>query len=244
MSSIDFPSAQVGWGVTTNGRLVTTTDGGQSFTAEYTPFTVRAVSFLDSRRGWAYDTNGHIAATGDAGLTWQTRGAIGAGASWTSGAAQLTFVTATRGWLLLTLGQGCMSQMPYLLYYTADGGVHWHRRFTGPGACAGSIYPIEAPVVPGYPANLSAFPSGRARFSVVSPSNSMLDIVSTHDAGHHWTQRTPTGQKVFGVTLAMAFVSATEGWLVTGGEAARSMKGRIIHTTDGGRIWRTQVLIH
>lgn len=243
LSSIDFPSAQVGWGVKTNGRLVTTTDGGNSFTAEHTPFTVRAVSFLDSRHGWVYQADGHIASTDDAGRTWSTGGAIGAGASWTSGDAQLTFVTTMRGWLLLTLGSGCMSMMPYLLYYTGDGGVQWHRRFTGPGACAGGIYPIEAPVVPGYPGNLSAFPSGRALFSVVSPADLMLHVVSTHDAGRHWTQRTPTARKIAGVTLAMAFVSATHGWLVTGDAGATSM-GRIIHTTDGGRTWRTQVLIH
>ncbi len=243
LSSIDFPSAQVGWGVTTKGRLVTTTDAGDSFTAEHTPFTVRAVSFLDSLHGWAYGTNGHIASTDDAGRTWHTQGAIRVGASWALGDAQLTFVTATRGWLLLALGQGCMSKMPYRLYYTADGGVHWHVRLQGPGGCAGTRYLPGTPAVSGYPGNLSAFPSGRAFFSVVAPAQPMLYVVSTHDAGHHWTQGAPTGQKVLGVTLAMAFVSPTEGWLVTGGEAGRSM-GRIIHTTDGGRTWRTQVLIH
>ena len=97
LSSIDFLSAQVGWGMTTNGRLVTTTDGGHSFTVEHTPFTVRAVSFLDSLHGWAYATNGHIASTDDAGRTWHVRGVIGFGAWWTFGAAQLTFVAATRG---------------------------------------------------------------------------------------------------------------------------------------------------
>jgi len=244
LSSIDFPSAQVGWGVTTHGRLVTTTDAGDSFTAEHTPFTVRAVSFLDTLHGWAYDTTGHIASTDDAGRTWHARGAIRVGASWTFGAAQLTFVTATRGWLLVALGQGCMSKMPYLLYYTADSGVHWHPRLQGPGECDGTRYLTGTSAESGYPGNLSAVPSGRAFFSVVAPAQPMLYVVSTHDAGHHWTQGAPTGQKVLGVTLAMAFVSATEGWLVTGGESARSMKGRIIHTTDGGRTWETQLLIH
>ncbi len=244
LSSIDFPSAQIGWGVTTNGRFVTTTNGGRSLTAEHTPFTVRAVSFLDSRHGWAYQTDGHIASTDDAGRTWHARGAIGLGASWISGDAQLTFVTATLGWLLLTLGSGCGSMMPYLLYYTADSGVHWRLRFVGPAACGGPGYPTRKPGVPGYPGNLSAVPSGRAFVSVVAPAQPMLYVVSTHDAGRHWTQGAPTGQKVSGITLAMAFVSATEGWLVTGGEATRSMKGRIIHTTDGGRTWHTQLLIH
>lgn len=244
LSSIDFPAAQVGWGVTTNRRLVITTDGGHSFTKEHTPFTVRAVSFVDSRHGWAYTTNGHIASTDDAGLTWHIRGAIGLGASWAFGAAQLTFVTATSGWLLLTLGSGCGSMLPYLLYFTADGGVHWRLRFVGPAACGGKGYPTRRPGEPGYPGNLSALFSGRALVSVVAPAQPMLYVVSTHDAGRHWTQGAPTGQKVAGVTLAMAFVSATEGWLVTGGEATRSMKGRIIHTTDGGRTWHTQLLIH
>ncbi|MDQ2743180.1 MAG: hypothetical protein M3Z66_12920 [Chloroflexota bacterium] len=243
LSSIDFPSAQIGWGVTTNGRFVTTTNGGRNLTAEHTPFTVRAVSFLDRRHGWAYQTDGHIAFTENAGRTWHTRGAIGLGASWTYGDAQLTFVTASRGWLLLTLGSGCGSMMPYLLYYTADGGVHWRQRFVGPAACGGKGYPTRKPGVPGYPGNLSAFPSGHAFFSVVAPAQPMLYVVSTHDAGRHWAQGAPTGQKVAGVTLAMAFVSATQGWLVTGGEAARSV-GRIIHTTDGGRTWQTQLLVH
>ena len=244
LSSMDFPSAQVGWGVTTDGRLVTTTDAGDSFTTEHTPFTVRAVSFLDSRHGWAYTTNGHVASTDDAGRTWHTRGAIGVGASWTFGAAQLAFVTATRGWLLLALGQGCMSKMPYLLYYTADGGVHWHPRLQGPGGCDGTRYLTGTPAESGYPGNLSAFPSGRALFSVAAPAQPMLYVVSTRDEGRHWTQGAPTGQKVAGITLAMAFVSATQGWLVTGGEATRSMTGRIIHTTDGGCTWHTQLLIH
>jgi len=243
LSSIDFPSAEVGWGVTTNGQLVTTANGGHSFTAEHTPFTVRTASFLDSRHGWVYQTNGHIASTDNAGRTWHTRGAIGLGASWTSGDAQLTFAAATRGWLLLTLGSGCGSMAPYLLYYTADGGVHWRLRFVGPAACGGPGYPTRKRGVPGYPGNLSAVPSGRAFFSVVAPAQPMLYVVSTHDAGRHWTQGAPTGQKVSGITLAMAFVSATQGWVVTGGEAARSV-GRIIHTTDGGRTWHTQLLIH
>ncbi len=244
LSSIDFPSVQVGWGVTTHGRLVTTTDAGDSFTVEHTPFTVRGVSFLDSLHGWAYATNGHIASTDDAGRTWHARGAIGFGASWISGDAQLTFVTATLGWLLLTLGSGCGSMMPYLLYYTADSGVHWHLRFVGPAACGGPGYPTSKHGVPGYPGNPSAVPSGRAFVSVIAPAQPMLYVVSTHDAGRHWTQGAPTGQKVSGITLAMAFVSATEDWLVTGGEATRSMKDRIIHTTDGGRTWHTQLLIH
>ncbi len=133
--------------------------------------------------------------------------------------------------------------MPYLLYYTADSGVHWRRRFTGPGACAATGYRTGMPGVSGYPGNLSAFPSGHAFFSVVAPAQPMLYVVSTHDEGRHWTQGAPTGQKVAGVALAMAFVSATQGWLVTGGEAARSV-GRIIHTADGGRTWHTQLLIH
>ena len=73
LDAVQFVSGQQGWAVGA-GRVLATTDGGQTWTRQYSgPAALDQVDFIDARHGWAAGTSGLLRTT-DGGATWTSVG--------------------------------------------------------------------------------------------------------------------------------------------------------------------------
>jgi photosystem II stability/assembly factor-like uncharacterized protein len=69
LDAVQFVSASQGW-VAGAGRVLATTDGGRTWTAQYTgPAKIDEVDFTDASHGWAVGTNALLRTT-DGGASW------------------------------------------------------------------------------------------------------------------------------------------------------------------------------
>src|SRR5512135_369662 len=71
-----FVTADKGWVVGGNGAIMTTTDGGNTWTAQTdplrtTPFICLSVVFTDQQTGLVSANNGSLLRTSNGGLQWQ-----------------------------------------------------------------------------------------------------------------------------------------------------------------------------
>lgn len=105
------------------------------------------------------------------------------GSKWAAGGGQLEFPDGRTGWLLLSLGEACTSQMPYVVYHTSDGGDHWSPRLVGPSACRGLHTPAGLLAAGGYPGGVSASGPRDAQLSLISPASTALCVLRTQDGG-------------------------------------------------------------
>jgi len=262
LQSVDFVSARDGWAVTTRGLFVTHA-GGARWTFAPTPIPPRAnaVSFVDSQTGWMVGAVGadgnqfQVLRTTTGGRAWTRQWTAPVGAVWPLGHAQLLFTSATAGWALLTAGQGCASQEPYVLYHTADSGGHWWAILEGGGACGGPGYPrgLSYPGLDGYPGPLAAH-GPLAWIVAASPASGTEKVAATRDDGRTWTyaRSIPTGAVL--PIGAADFADAQRGWVATGGEVEHRvvaadgtvryhLGGRVLYTMDGGHSWVAQASI-
>lgn len=74
LSAVDFVDESRGWAVGDDGTVLTTSNGGITWSAQRSGIAsnLSAVSFVDSYRGWAVGDDGIILATKDGGATWTT----------------------------------------------------------------------------------------------------------------------------------------------------------------------------
>lgn len=238
--AVDFVTPRDGWAVTMHGLSVTHT-GGSSWASDPTPTRPRVVAFLNRTVGWMFGYNGTIFRTTTGGRAWVSQWTAPVGRDWTYGTAQLVVTSRSVGWLLLTLGQGCSSQEPYILYSTDVGGRYWQARLVDGAACGGPGYPppgaTEGPG--GYPGTMSAL-GAQAWVAVASPASSAGDVAMTRDGGRTWSEATPFRTLGTGGLTAVDFVDMQQGWAITINEGRHPWGGRILHTADGGRTWVQQ----
>jgi photosystem II stability/assembly factor-like uncharacterized protein len=243
LEAVDFVTSRQGWAVTKQGILLRTQDSGQRFVRQALPVPVKAVSFLSTKVGWALGRDGEILQTTDGGLHWRHESVLRVGATWQEGHGQLQFTNRRVGWVLLAKGEACLSQMPYVLYQTRDGGQHWRLVLVGPSACGGAGYPTRPYGPAGYPGGVAAVGEREAFLAVASPAAATLHVVATYDAGQRWVQWAPVSRNMTGSTVAIDFIDARHGWVVTGGEIEGGIIGRILHSSDGGHHWIVQIML-
>jgi len=68
---VDFVSADVGFGLTTTGQLVQTSDAGSSWAPGTLPVAGGEMCFASPQVGYLADQSGNVFATADGGTTWQ-----------------------------------------------------------------------------------------------------------------------------------------------------------------------------
>lgn len=109
-----FVDGQRGWAVGENGSLLSTTDGGATWTVRHsgTDLTLSKVVFADANHGWVVGSSGHLLRTTDGGTTW-TLGTLGRGDGVYS-------IKAHGPQQLSVNGPGGYA-------YSTDGGVTWQR---------------------------------------------------------------------------------------------------------------------
>jgi hypothetical protein len=242
---LHFVDARHGFGVTGGGahdahRVVTTSDGGDTWRVAQAPGPASSICLTGSN-GYL-GARGNIYRTVDRGLHWAL--IVRAPRHWGEFAvASVECAGPDAGWAVVTGGAG-MSQQAHLGYHLAGS--------TGTPLYAEQFYPHPGVQVtresPGsYAGAFSAIDAGSAVFVDWCPACGIGTAPwALADDGGRRLQRHRTVTPVTRPSGA-AFVRVAEGW-VTGEQqrwrhqhALRTLY-RVMHTTDGGRHWQTQLL--
>jgi photosystem II stability/assembly factor-like uncharacterized protein len=249
--SVHFVSGTQGWGIaggagaqlvhgalmpTSAGTLVTSTDGGHSWTNLDSPADPQAVCFSDPSHGWLATAGATIYASHDAGQTWtqalQMYGHDQGLPSW----ARIECAGPDALWVLLATGNGAAGHSPYIAYATVDG-TSWRTVMAEPGTIGA--------LMPGVPAGPDNHPGS---MSVVDPSDAVFvgDGPATNVAACVIaTQGGATLKRTGAIadapeTFDAAFLSTSVGWVL-----ARHTTGEFVieATTDGGYHWTQQLSV-
>ena len=223
LRAVFFVDERRGWAVGGRGALLSTADGGRTWTPSKPPTedNLRDAFFVDARTGWLVcerefyklatkeEPRSYLLKTEDGGATWARVEAAGADVD-----ARLTgvrFAGHEHGWAFGEQGA---------LYATSDGGRTWARQR-----------------VPTRRLLLGAHFQDARRGWLAGAGSTLL---RTSDGGATWTpghvapQPPATVPQWPGVRFnAVAFVGAGRGWAAGSG-------GSVYATSDGGRTWAAQ----
>lgn len=232
-TGVDFVSPTVGFGVGTAsdpGAVLSTTDGGRTWTRLATMPTTRAqlgaVQFVNTRDGWAAGTAAGagsqrgggpvLLATTDGGHRWTQRPAP------QGTVMAMRFDASGRGRLVTSAFPG--GSTPARLWRTTDGGRTWTRAGTVP---TGS--------------ELMSFGFVRAgaawALDFTGGAHPGFVLRGTAAAGGPWS---PLASFPFGGGLIAAYPTGpASGWVVRSVHAAGShvRHTELLHTVDGGSTW-------
>ena len=231
-----FDSAR-GIVATGTGAILSTTDGGENWTAVTRRGRVDSLSrffFLDERRGWAAG-HGDVLLTDDGGETWTPLTPDGVDVSYRSPIRAIQFQDDRHGWI---------AGMQASLMRTADGGITWESVAT----------PLAAAEHPNF---WDMFFVDDQTAWVVGEEGTML---TTTNGGGTWTrqesglkdarsaaklERIPraggvtvvdAGDRTPGFTItAVRFVDPKRGWIT--GFYAGLGRSLILRTEDAGATW-------
>jgi len=118
---IKFTDHLHGWAVGDSGRILHTSNGGDSWEFQHSGTTVplHCAFFVDIQTGWVAGNNATILHTTDAGLTWTVQHP---GTNTSGTITSLSFVDALRGWAGVNSGE---------IAHTTDGGNTWLLQQSG-----------------------------------------------------------------------------------------------------------------
>ncbi|HKS26941.1 MAG TPA: YCF48-related protein [Pyrinomonadaceae bacterium] len=208
-----FLDARRGWVAGSNGTLLETTDGGETWRAAArrpTEDTIRDIYFSDEKSGWIVcerdmyklrtnsEVRTYLMKTVDGGKEWQKVTLADSDAR----LMRAVFTEGGRAWAFGEAGA---------LYASSDGGASWARRPS----------PTRYLLLGG------TFLDGERGWLVGARST----ILQTFDGGQTWRAGMVEARDVR--FTSVSFVEPRIGWAV--GSA-----GRIFMTLDGGRTWRAQ----
>jgi photosystem II stability/assembly factor-like uncharacterized protein len=231
------PQMQHGWLVpSSGGSLVTTGDGGRSWTILSAPADTAMVCFSDAGHGWLTTPRGTIYASADGGMTWSKAGDVFSGEQPTTGPTLIECAAPSALWAYTTIGNGAAGHLPYVVAVTQDG-HNWQRIMTEPQTMSSQL--------PGVPAGPDSHPGS---FSVVDamdavfvgdgPATNVAQCVIASSGG---TSLRRTGSiAASSETFGAAFLSISSGWVLTrnpGGDYV------IDATSDGGYHWSEQLAV-
>jgi photosystem II stability/assembly factor-like uncharacterized protein len=229
-------SATEGWVATMDGAIIHTTDGGRTWTYQFSGLndSLEDIFFLDSQHGWA--TGNAMLWTTDGGQHWTEAnsekatnydiefGDLNNGLAVGIGGVVYRTTDGGRNWFHVLTPTGknlknisyASSQLAWAvgqdgeIIRTTDGGATWHRQLSGTDAFLDGV-------------------------SFVSPTEGWAvggDVfIHTTNAGATWQRQTvPFGTWAY----SLHFTDNLNGWAAGAGY-------NIVHTTDGGQTWRTEL---
>lgn len=213
LHAVYFLDARRGWVAGSNGTVLETTDGGETWKAlapRPTEDTIRDIYFADAQTGWIVcerdmyklrtvdESRTYLMKTVDGARTWQKVNLAGADAR----LVRAIFTEGGRAWAFGEAG---------VLYSTSDGGASWARRPS----------PTRYLLLGG------TFLDSERGWLVGARST----ILQTFDGGETWRAGIVDVRDVR--FTSVSFVETRIGWAV-------GSMGRIFMTLDGGRTWRAQ----
>jgi photosystem II stability/assembly factor-like uncharacterized protein len=243
LSSIQFLTPEVGWAVEATDQpasgLMTTEDGGRTWTPAPQPLAVNSVCFADGTRGWAAGpSEGGISlfTTEDGGSTWNETG-IGLESGDTVGYHATVRCGDDAAWILAT-GDAGAGHIAYAVFRTSDGGADpvLQDAFTHPLG-QGNGVPEASNPQPGPFVGLDGTqgrvvtwcpPCGGAGMPYVS-------LERTDDGGVTWTDPTVVDANNPAEPLGISFLDSDNGWVLLHDQESGSVI--VLRTTDGGQTW-------
>lgn len=232
------------------GSVARTTDGGRSWTAVGVPTTnaIVDVAFPGADLGYAIDDQGSLFRTDDGGASWQILGQPGSGSTaalWASPGGGTVLLVGSRGMLRSTDGGqhfaavagklvsksgfddvdrtaagAVIAYGAKVILVSKDGGQHW-RSIKRPSRRG--ILQLD-------------FIDSKIGYALTSDSR----VWRTAKGGRKWSELPGTGTSR---AYSLSFGDARNGWLAvrdfagTGGG-----QGWVLHTSDGGKSWRPQLI--
>jgi photosystem II stability/assembly factor-like uncharacterized protein len=207
-----------------NGSILTTSDGGASWSAHDLGIAgahVSDLSFVDVNDGWAQvrvqGRNGggvraFVAHTSDGGATWAAEG-------FGMPVTDVDFIDPSHGWVCggNTIGS------------TSDGGLTWNAHHVAANSYLNDI--VFTDVSHGWAVGARVTDYGAHEYPI---------ILATADGGATWHKQSfPPRDTEEGGLSSVSFVDADRGWAV--GNGSGSDGGSIVlATTDGGATWSLQ----
>ncbi|MCK4678872.1 MAG: T9SS type A sorting domain-containing protein [Bacteroidales bacterium] len=232
-----------GWGGTTDGIILHTTDGGETWNEQLNLTTpLNDMVFINENKGWAVGKDGLIKFTTNGGASWGTQtGPIGGLLT------SVCFTDENNGWIVSRDNWG-------EIIHTSNGGITWTEQVNPSGNPLHDVFFINQNKgwAVGLDSSVIKTTDGGANWEWINVNASQgyrfaslffVDemhgwiagiygsILRTTDGGANW-QEVESGTDE---TLNdIYFVDAEKGWAV--GDA-----GTILHTIDGGVTWFVQV---
>lgn len=244
---VHFVDAKLGWAVGTDGTVLSTKDGGTTWSESNTKLspkdTLTQVSFSTPNNGWLV-SRGKVYYTGSGGNAWSVQHQIRTAGGRPPGILDLHFVNTSEGWAV----GGVDSIGISTVLYTKDGGIKWEKIRNPSEKHLWGVYFVDSENgwIVGEAGEILHTQDGGKQWihqegNVEQPlfavhfanlthgwivgTNGL--ILHTADGGKTWQrQQNPTKQSLRDV----AFQDEKKGWAV--GE-----HGVILHTTDGGNTW-------
>lgn len=183
LRDVFFITEGKGWAVGDQGVILTTTNGGDSWTPQVsgiTTATFRSVFFTSENNGWAVGSYNTLRSTTDGGTTWNT---VSSGSS-TQEFKDVFFASPTTGYIVGSNGSAGFVKR------TTDGGANWATT-----SITGS--PLESVH---FTSDNEGWACGR------------LGVIYHTSNGVDWTQQVAPGPNITYNFNTIFMLSDTEGW--------------------------------
>ena len=244
---VHFVDAKLGWAVGTDGIVLSSKDGGKTWSGSDTKSiskdTLTQVSFTTPNNGWLVSI-GKVYYTGSGGNSWNVQHQLRVVGAKSPGILDLHFVNTTEGWAVGGIGTGGIST----ILYTENGGTKWEKVINPSDKHLWGVYFVDS-----------------EHGWVVGEEG---EILHTGDGGKQWErQNSNVEQPLFAVhfpDLMKGWIVGTEGLILHTSDGGKTWKrqensmtqslrdvafrndkagwavgeeGLILHTMDGGNTW-------
>jgi photosystem II stability/assembly factor-like uncharacterized protein len=245
--SVHFIDAVHGWGISggldvqafhgrlvpaSAGTLVTSNDGGHSWSNMNSPIDAQTVCFSDAGHGWLGTAAGTVYASHDGGQSWTRAVQMPGEEPDLPGRTLIECAAPSALWAMYAPGGAAAGSSPYVVYATVNG-VDWRAVMSG-----------LVQTTPPTPQGSGSYPGS---FSVIDPSDAVFvgdtaaadraDVVLASNGGA--TLRRSTGVEAT-ETFDAAFLTTSSGWVLTRSGSGNYM---IEATSDGGTHWSAQLSV-
>lgn len=249
--SVHFVSSTQGWGIAggTNpvpnhgtllpdaaATLVTSTNGGVSWTTLASPTDPQSVCFSDPGHGWLATAAGVVYASNDGGSTWTNVLEMFQSGAGPGHQTVIQCAAPSALWAWETIENGAGGHLPYVVYATQDG-RSWRTVMAEP-VTSGNLLPGVPAGPDSHAGSLSVVDPTDAVFIGDGPATDVAKclIASQGGATLKRTGAIPDAPETFDA----AFVSTSVGWVL-----ARHTTGEFVieATADGGYHWTQQLSV-
>lgn len=240
LNSVHFVNNTTGWAVGLLGKIIKTTNAGQTWEDQSVANTnfLTSVNFVNTTTGYAVGLLGMIVKTTNGGTTWNNQLSMT-----TNNLLGVKFISLTTGWAVGSAGT---------ILKTTFGGTLWNAQTSNTTQDLAACFFVNANTgwAVGNAGTIVKTVNGGSTWTpqTSSTTNVLLDvffidantgwiagtdglIMKTINGGTTWTtQNTGTTEQLSNVH----FVNSNLGWAV-------GANGKIIRTTNGGATWTNQI---
>ncbi|MDQ6884402.1 MAG: hypothetical protein M3077_09250, partial [Candidatus Dormibacteraeota bacterium] len=219
--SVHFISPSRGWGIsggldvqpfhgrlvpTTGGTLVTSIDGGHSWSNMTSPQDAQTVCFSDASHGWIGTTDGTIFSSHDGGQSWSRSVTMPGQQPGLQGRALIECAAPSALWAMYAPGGAAAGSSPYVVYATQNG-TDWRPVMSG-------LVQTAPPTPPGsgsYPGSFSVVDPNDAIFIGDTAAPNRAELVVATNGGR--SLRRSAGVEAY-ETFDAAFLTTSMGWVL------------------------------